>query len=194
MSKIILASSSVYRKELLARLIPTFEIISPLVDESTQDGESAKNSAIRIANLKAQKVSLSNKKSYVIGSDQTAELNGQQIRKPSNYSEAYNQLIKLSGQTVLFHSAVCVKNEDSQQHFEAIETIEVRYRTYSGKEADAYLTYENPIGCLGCIKSEGLGISLLDSVKSSDPSAIIGMPLIALSKILRSLEINFHGQ
>ena len=77
MSKIILASSSVYRKELLARLIPTFEIISPLVDESTQDGESAKNSAIRIANLKAQKVSLSNKKSYVIGSDQTAELNGQ---------------------------------------------------------------------------------------------------------------------
>ncbi|MDC1281678.1 Maf family nucleotide pyrophosphatase [Methylophilaceae bacterium] len=194
MKNIILASSSVYRKELLERLIPSFTIVSPSVDESTTEGESAKDSAQRIAGLKARKVSKDHKESYVIGSDQTAEFKGQQIRKPTNYEEAYSQLIKLSGQTVLFHSAVCVINEANHHQLQAIETIEVKYRKFEASEAETYLRHEEVIGCLGCIKSEGLGISMLEYVKSSDPTAIIGMPLIGLSNILKKLDIDFHGQ
>lgn len=194
MSKIILASSSIYRKELLERLIPKFEIISPNIDESQVVGEDAKSTSLRLALLKAEKVSLENKDAFVVGSDQTAQFNNIQIKKPNNYQDALNQLLLLSGKVVFFYSAVCVIQSNSLLKHEAIETIEVKYKKITLSEAELYLRYENPLGCLGCIKSEGLGISLLEYVNSSDPTAIIGMPLISLSKIFNSLKIKFHGK
>lgn len=192
MTKIILASSSVYRKELLERLIPKFSIVSPDVDESSIVGENAKLKSLRLALLKAEKVSLQNKNSFVIGSDQTAQFNNIQIKKPDNYKDALDQLLLLSNKVVVFNSAVCVLHHNLNIKHEAIEIIEVKYKKISKLEAESYLRFENPLNCLGCIKSEGLGISLLEYVKSSDPTAIIGMPLISLSKIFNSLDIKFH--
>ena len=192
MAKIILASSSVYRKELLERLIPKFSIVSPDVDESSIVGENAKLKSLRLALLKAEKVSLQNKNSFVIGSDQTAQFNNIQIKKPDNYKDALDQLLLLSNKVVVFNSAVCVLHNNLNIKHEAIEIIEVKYKKISKLEAESYLRFENPLNCLGCIKSEGLGISLLEYVKSSDPTAIIGMPLISLSKIFNSLDIKFH--
>ena len=193
MNNIILASSSVYRKNLLNRLIPEFKIISPEVDESLILGENAKITASRLALIKAKKVSVLNKTAYVIGSDQTAEFDNIQIKKPNNYDEALKQLLLLSDKRVNFYSAVCVIQETTNIKQEAIEVIEVKYKKIPEEQAHTYLKYENPLGCLGCIKSEGLGISLLEHVKCNDPTAIIGMPLIKLSNIFNSLNIKLHA-
>ena len=193
MNNIILASSSVYRKNLLNRLIPKFKIISPEVDESLILGENAKRTASRLALVKAKKVSVLNKTAYVIGSDQTAEFDNIQIKKPNNYDEALKQLLLLSDKRVNFYSAVCVIQETTNIKQEAIELIEVKYKKITEEQARTYLKYENPLGCLGCIKSEGLGISLLEHVKCNDPTAIIGMPLIKLSNIFNSLNIKLHA-
>ena len=193
MNNIILASSSVYRKNLLNRLIPKFKIISPEVDESLILGENAKIAASRLALIKAKKVSVLNKTAYVIGSDQTAEFDNIQIKKPNNYDEALKQLLLLSDKLVNFYSAVCVIQETTNIKQEAIEVIEVKYKKITEEQARTYLKYENPLGCLGCIKSEGLGISLLEHVKCNDPTAIIGMPLIKLSNIFNSLNIKLHA-
>ena len=193
MNNIILASSSVYRKNLLNRLIPKFKIISPEVDESLILGENAKIAASRLALIKAKKVSVLNKTAYVIGSDQTAEFDNIQIKKPNNYDEALKQLLLLSDKRVNFYSAVCVIQETTNIKQEAIEVIEVKYKKITEEQARTYLKYENPLGCLGCIKSEGLGISLLEHVKCNDPTAIIGMPLIKLSNIFNSLNIKLHA-
>jgi septum formation protein len=192
-NNIILASSSVYRKNLLNRLIPKFKIISPEVDESLILGENAKITASRLALIKAKKVSVLNKTAYVIGSDQTAEFDNIQIKKPNNYDEALKQLLLLSDKRVNFYSAVCVIQETTNIKQEAIEVIEVKYKKITEEQARTYLKYENPLGCLGCIKSEGLGISLLEYVKCNDPTAIIGMPLIKLSNIFNSLNIKLHA-
>lgn len=193
MNNIILASSSVYRKNLLNRLIPKFKIISPEVDESLILGENAKIAASRLALIKAKKVSVLNKTAYVIGSDQTAEFDNIQIKKPNNFDEALKQLLLLSDKRVNFYSAVCVIQETTNIKQEAIELIEVKYKKITEEQARTYLKYENPLGCLGCIKSEGLGISLLEHVKCNDPTAIIGMPLIKLSNIFNSLNIKLHA-
>ena len=193
MNNIILASSSIYRKNLLNRLIPKFKIISPEVDESLILGENAKITASRLALIKAKKVSVLNKTAYVIGSDQTAEFDNIQIKKPNNYDEALKQLLLLSDKRVNFYSAVCVIQETTNIKQEAIEVIEVKYKKITEEQARTYLKYENPLGCLGCIKSEGLGISLLEHVKCNDPTAIIGMPLIKLSNIFNSLNIKLHA-
>ena len=127
MNNIILASSSIYRKNLLNRLIPEFKIISPEVDESLILGENAKITASRLALIKAKKVSVLNKTAYVIGSDQTAEFDNIQIKKPNNYDEALKQLLLLSDKRVNFYSAVCVIQETTNIKQEAIEVIEVKY-------------------------------------------------------------------
>ncbi len=193
MSKIILASSSIYRKELLGRLIPKFDHVSPNIDESIMKKESARDASLRLAFKKASLISEDNINAYVIGSDQTAEFNQIHVRKPKTHEEALEQLLLLSEKVVNFYSAVCVFHKSLSIKKDFIETIEVKYRKITKIEAETYLKYEKPIGCLGCIKSEGLGISLLEYVKSSDPTAIIGMPLIGLSKIFSSLDIKFHA-
>lgn len=192
MSSIILASSSLYRKKLLLRIINDFSVLSPDIDETKLQNEDTSNSALRLANDKAKKIAQLHQKAFVIGADQTAQFKNNQINKPINFNEAFEQLKKLSGQEVIFYSAVVLINLSKKIHHECVEKIYVKYKKLDEKTIRNYLEYDKPYGCLGCIKSEGLGISLLDKVISNDPTAIIGLPLIALSKMFieNNIELN----
>ena len=184
MPKIILASSSSYRRDLLLRIINDFDVISPNIDESMLSGEDARATALRLADEKAKKIAFDHPQAFVIGADQTAHLDNLQIKKPINFEEAFKQLKKLSNQEVKFFSAVVLFNLSQDIRHEGVEEISVKYKKLDDKAIENYLNFDKPYGCLGCIKSEGLGISLLDKVSSNDPTAIIGLPLIALSDML----------
>ena len=181
--KLILASTSVYRRELLERLRIPFEIISPKVNEAPLHGESTLNLALRLAKAKAAIVAKDHPDAWVIGSDQVADLCGAALGKPGNFERAMAQLQLMRGATVTFHTALCLMHG-------AIETTlsiptEVTFRKLSDEILEAYLHAEEPYDCAGSAKSEGLGISLLETIKSDDPTALIGLPLIALSGLLR---------
>jgi len=191
---LILASSSIYRKELLSRIIEDYQIEIPDIDESKYDHEDAKTSAIRLALEKADKISSAYPDSFIIGADQTAESNHIQINKPNNYEEAFEQLKKLSGKDVSFYSAICLICKSKKIKYEYVSEVNVKYKDLSENEIESYLKYEKPYGCLGCIKSEGLGISLLEKVSSDDPTAIIGLPLIALSQMLKDSGIKLKSE
>ena len=178
-----MASTSKYRKELLGRLGLAFETISPEVDEAPLPNETPELMAIRLAQAKASAVSLSNPSAYVIGSDQVVDLNGVAMGKPGNHANAMAQLQKLRGQTVKFHTAVCVAHAGSAKTVNVI--TEVKFRELGDDVLDAYLLAETPYDCAGSAKSEGLGISLLEHVRSDDPTALIGLPLITVCSLLR---------
>lgn len=194
MPSIILASSSIYRKQLLERLTKNFKVISPHVDEKKLSDEGGKASALRLAILKAETISKNNQNSYVIGSDQTAEFDSVQVAKPKNNDESFDQLIKLSGKDVTFYSAVCLINESKKIKYKEVETIHVKYKNLTKAMISNYLSNEIPKGCLGSIKSEGLGITLLEKIVSNDPTAIVGLPLLSLVKMFESEEIYFNGK
>jgi septum formation protein len=137
-----------------------------------------------LADEKAKKIAFDHPQAFVIGSDQTAHLDNLQIKKPINFEEAFKQLKKLSSQEVKFFSAVVLFNLSQDIRHAWVEEISVKYKKLDDKAIENYLNFDKPYGCLGCIKSEGLGISLLDKVSSNDPTAIIGLPLIALSDML----------
>jgi septum formation protein len=181
--KLILASTSKYRKELLGRLGLAFETISPEVDETPLANESPELMAIRLAQAKALAVSLSNPSTCVIGSDQVVDLNGVAMGKPGNHKNAMAQLQKLRGQTVKFHTAVCVAHAGSAKTVNVI--TEVKFRQLADDVLEAYLLAETPYDCAGSAKSEGLGICLLEHVRSDDPTALIGLPLITVCSLLR---------
>lgn len=185
---LILASSSRYRAELLARLHLPFTTQSPDVDETPQAGETPHDLALRLSVAKAQVVAAQHPGSLVIGADQVATINGEAIGKPGTHDKAVAQLRRLSGQTVLFHSALCVHDG---QRFE-VEDIITRcvFRTLSDTEIETYLRLEQPYDTAGSAKAEGLGISLMEAMHSDDPTAIIGLPLIALSRMLRGFGLN----
>ena len=194
MSSIILASSSIYRKQLLRRLTNKFKVISPNVNEIKLSDEGSKNSALRLAILKAKTIAEDNQNAYVIGSDQTAEFDGIQIEKPRNSDESYEQLIKLSGKNVTFYSAVCLINKSKKIEYKDVETIHVKYKILTKPLISEYLINEAPNGCLGSIKSEGLGITLLEKIVSNDPTAIVGLPLLCLIKMFELEKIYFNGK
>jgi septum formation protein len=181
--RLILASTSKYRKELLGRLGLAFETISPEVDEAPLANETPELMAIRLAQAKALAVSLSNPSAYVIGSDQVLDLNGVAMGKPGNHANAMTQLQKLRGQTVKFHTAVCVAHTGSAKTVNVI--TEVKFRQLEDAVLEAYLLVETPYDCAGSAKSEGLGISLLEHVRSDDSTALIGLPLITVCTLLR---------
>jgi len=181
--KLILASTSKYRKELLGRLGLAFETISPEVDETPLANESPELMAIRLAQAKALAVSLSNPSTCVIGSDQVVDLNGVAMGKPGDHKNAMAQLQKLRGQTVKFHTAVCVAHAGSAKTVNVI--TEVKFRQLPDDVLEAYLLAETPYDCAGSAKSEGLGICLLERVRSDDPTALIGLPLITVCSLLR---------
>lgn len=181
--KLILASTSKYRRELLGRLGLAFETISPEVDETPLANESPELMAIRLAQAKALAVSLSNPSTCVIGSDQVVDLNGVAMGKPGNHKNAMAQLQKLRGQTVKFHTAVCVAHAGSAKTVNVI--TEVKFRQLPDDVLEAYLLAETPYDCAGSAKSEGLGICLLEHVRSDDPTALIGLPLITVCSLLR---------
>ena len=180
---LILASTSAYRKELLERLRIPFEVVSPKVDETPLTGESTLELALRLANAKAAAVSKEHPNAWVIGSDQVADLCGAAIGKPGNFERALAQLQLMRGQTVTFHTALCLMKGATQTTLNI--PTEVTFRKLSDDVLESYLLAEEPYDCAGSAKSEGLGISLLESIQSDDPTALIGLPLIALTGLLR---------
>jgi septum formation protein len=181
--KLILASTSVYRRELLERLRIPFKIISPKVDEAPLPGEGTLNLALRLAKAKAAIVAKDHPDAWVIGSDQVADLCGVALGKPGNFERAMAQLQLMRGATVTFHTALCLMHGETETTL-SIPT-EVTFRKLSDEILEAYLHAEEPYDCAGSAKSEGLGISLLETIESDDPTALIGLPLIALSGLLR---------
>lgn len=181
--KLILASTSIYRRELLERLRIPFDVISPKVDETPLPGESTLELALRLAKAKAAAVAKDHPEAWVIGSDQVADLHGAAIGKPGNFERAMAQLQLMRGATVIFQSALCLMKGDVQTTL-CVPT-EVTFRKLPDSVLESYLLAEEPYDCAGSAKSEGLGISLLEAIKSDDPTALIGLPLIALSSLLR---------
>jgi septum formation protein len=193
MPQIILASSSIYRKELFERLSLDFQIIKPDMEEIRIESESAYDTADRLSEEKTKKVSSQFKEAIVIGCDQTAEYNNIQIQKPLNHKMALLQLKELSGKRVNFHSGVCVHYNKQNILQKKVISFDVKYKNLKLAEIESYLEKEKPYNCVGSIKSEGLGISLLDEINSSDPTAIIGLPLITLVKMLRKVGVNINA-
>ena len=180
---LILASTSVYRRELLERLGIPFTVVSPQVDETPLPGESTLELALRLAKAKAATVAKEHANAWIIGSDQVADLCGAAIGKPGNFERAMAQLQLMRGSTVTFHTALCLMKGDTETTL-CVPT-EVSFRNLSDAILESYLLAEEPYDCAGSAKSEGMGITLLESIKSNDPTALIGLPLIALTGLLR---------
>lgn len=192
MIKIVLASSSPYRRELLSRFNLPFDVVNPDIDESPQLNETAKEISLRLAKEKAAHVAPHYSNSLIIGSDTTAECNGQIIEKPITHPQAISQLKFLSGNLVKFYTSLCVLNTETHTSHECVVDFEVKYRVLSEKKIESYLLKEQPYNCVGSIKSEGLGITLLEYIKGEDPTALIGLPLMKLSEILQKEGVTFE--
>ena len=182
---IVLASTSPYRRELLARFRLPFEVLGPHVDETPLPGESPRATALRLAQAKARAVAASFPDALIIGCDQVAELDGACLGKPGNHGNAVAQLRAMRGRDVLFHTALALLNAQSAAMHAAEVPTAVRFRRYADDEIERYLALEQPYDCAGSAKIEGLGITLVDRVTGDDPSALIGLPLIALAAMLR---------
>ncbi|MGB3392286.1 MAG: Maf family nucleotide pyrophosphatase [Stenotrophomonas sp.] len=183
MSTIVLASTSRYRAELLARLRLVFDCAKPDVDETPLPGEAPRALAIRLARAKAVAVAARYPGAWVIGSDQVAELDGQPLGKPGSRDAACAQLTAMSGRDVFFHTAVCVDNTDTQR--QACDLTRVAFRRLRREEIERYVDAELPLDCAGSFKCEGLGITLFEAIHSQDPTALVGLPLIATAALLR---------
>lgn len=182
---LILGSTSVYRAELLRRLRVDFTQVKPLVDETPLAGELPLALATRLAQAKAEAVALRYPDAIVIGCDQVADRAGESVGKAGSRAAAIADLQRSSAQTLTFHSAVCVRYGNEQ--FAYVDATACRFRPLAHAEIVAYVDAEQPWDCAGSIKSEGLGISLLESIDSHDPTALIGLGLIQLGRILREL-------
>jgi septum formation protein len=187
---LILGSTSPYRKALLQRLGLSFETVNPGVDETPVAGEKPADLARRLARAKAQAVAARHPEAVVIGSDQVADLHGSALGKPGTHDRATAQLRQMSGQTAVFHTALCVTCLATG--FEQVEVAAVRvvFRSLDDLEIERYLLAEQPYDCAGSAKSEGLGIALLERIDSDDPTALIGLPLMRTCKMLRAAGIS----
>ena len=188
--RLVLASTSRYRRELLARLRLPFDVASPEVDEEVLDGELPLALASRLALEKAEAVAAGDAEAVVIGSDQVADLDGLALGKPGDHARATAQLKAMRGRRVVFHTAVAVVCRASG--FRAVETasVGVRFRDFGDAEIERYLRLEQPYDCAGSAKAETLGIALLASIDSDDPTALIGLPLIRTCELLRRAGID----
>ena len=171
---------------LLERLQLDFATWSPDVDETPRPSEPPRELAVRLARAKAEAAGRKFAKSWVIGSDQVADLDGMPLGKPGTLENARAQLRQVSGHTVLFHTALCVWNAREERRHERLVTTDVAFRRLTDAEIERYLEREPALDCAGSAKSEGLGVSLLARLGGDDPTALIGLPLIALSAILRA--------
>ncbi|MDR2872387.1 MAG: Maf family nucleotide pyrophosphatase [Xanthomonadaceae bacterium] len=180
---LILASTSQYRQTLLQRLRLPFQTVRPDVDETPFQNEPPSLLAQRLADAKARAVAAQYPDAWVIGADQVAAYGNTTLGKPGCRTEAIRQLTEMSGNTVHFHTAVCLVQ--ALQVYRAIDDTHVRFRSLNHEEIVRYVDLEQPFDCAGSFKSEGLGISLFDVIQSQDPTALIGLPLIALSRLLR---------
>jgi septum formation protein len=188
--RIVLASTSRYRRELLARLRLPFTVQAPDVDETPAPGEAPVAVARRLALAKAEAVADRDPDAVVIGSDQVADLDGQAIGKPGDHARATAQLRAMRGQTVLFHTAVAVVCRASGFRAVDLAPVSVRFRDLGDAEIERYLRAEEPYDCAGSAKVETLGIALLDAIDSDDPTALVGLPLIRTCALLRRAGID----
>jgi septum formation protein len=186
MPPLVLASTSPYRRELLARLQITFEVSAPDADETPLPDEAPAATAERLSLAKARAVSDRFRDALIIGSDQVAYCDTRCYGKPGSRENAHRQLAELSGKTVVFHTGLCLLNAATgRSHLRGVAT-EVRFRELSDAEIGRYLDREDALNCAGSARSEALGISLLEWMRSDDPTALVGLPLIALCDMLRS--------
>ena len=183
---LILGSTSAYRRELLTRLNIPFEVAAPDVDETSMAGEAPRALAERLALAKARAVAAKYPRAVVIGSDQVADLNGLSLGKPGTHGKAVAQLHQMRGHTVIFQTAVAVVCLDSGFEQRSLAAVRVKFRALTDDEIENYLLIEKPYDCAGSAKSEGLGITLLESIDSDDPTALIGLPLIRTCQMLRA--------
>jgi septum formation protein len=187
---LILASTSRYRRELLERLRIPFDVVSPEVDETPGAGETPMSLAQRLALAKARAVAKAHPNAVVIGSDQVADLDGEPIGKPGTHDRAVEQLRAMRGRSIVFHTAVAVVRESTGFAEGLLAQVTVRFRDLSDAEIENYLRLEEPYDCAGSAKCETLGIALLDAIDSDDPTALVGLPLIRTSRLLRAAGID----
>jgi septum formation protein len=191
--RLILGSSSKYRKELLSRLHIPFDVMVPDIDETPGIEESPEATALRLAQEKAKEIASRIPDALIIGSDQVATLNGEQIGKPGSHENALMQLQKMRGKKVIFHTALCLLDNRKTPEVIQVENIQtfVTFRNLPNMELDQYLRIEQPYDCAGSAKNEGLGIALIEKIESTDPTALTGLPLIALTTMLRRAGVPF---
>ena len=186
MPALVLASTSRYRRELLERLGLRFEVARPDVDESALPGESPRDLAVRLAQAKAEVVAHQRSDSaWALGSDQVADVEGRALGKPGGRAAAIEQLRAMSGNVVRFHTALCLAHADGRLHADC-DLTEVRVRNLSDAEIERYIDAEQPFDCAGSFKSEGRGITLFERIDNHDPTALVGLPLIATCRLLRA--------
>lgn len=183
--RLLLASTSPYRRELLARLRLPFEVARPEVDETPRGDETPVQLVQRLARDKAAAVAAHAGDAWVLGSDQVAELDGRPLGKPGHGEAAIAQLTALAGRSIPFHTAVTLARGDGPVTT-ALDTTVVRMRALSREEIERYVALESPLDCAGSFKCEALGIALFDAIETRDPTALIGLPLIATARLLRA--------
>lgn len=183
---LVLASTSQYRRELLERLRWPFEVAAPGVDEAALDGERPAQTALRLAEAKARAVATSRRDALVIGSDQVADSDGMAVGKPADHADAVRLLSSLSGRTIVFHTGLALVNAATGRVQRECIDVSSTFRTLTAAQIEAYLKREQPYDCAGAVKAEALGIVLFERIASEDPTALIGLPLIALTRMLRS--------
>jgi septum formation protein len=187
---LLLASSSAYRRSLLDRLRVPYVAVAPHVDERPCDGETPRATAVRLAEMKARTVAASRPRDLVIGSDQVASLDGMAIGKPGSHDAALAQLLVMRGRVVIFHTALCTLDAGSGRSCVEEVPTAVQFRTFSDAQAARYLAIDTPYDCAGSAKIEALGIALVERVESTDPTALIGLPLIALVSMLQRFGVD----
>jgi septum formation protein len=183
---LVLGSTSRYRRELLERLGLPFEVAAPDVDETPRPGETPQALARRLALAKAMAVAQRFPQAIVIGSDQVADLDGQALGKPGDHARATDQLRRMRGRAVVFHTALAVVCQATHFQQEDIAPVRVLFRPLADAEIERYLQREQPYDCAGSARSEALGIALLDAIDSDDPTALVGLPLIRTCRMLRA--------
>ncbi|MDE2614210.1 MAG: septum formation inhibitor Maf [Burkholderiales bacterium] len=196
--RIVLASTSRYRRELLARLRLPFDVVAPEVDESPRAGEAPAALADRLALAKARAVAARHPEAVVIGSDQVCEVDGAALGKPGTHQRAVAQLRRLSGRSAVFHTALAVVCHARGFERHDAAPVRVQFRALADDEIERYLLLEQPYDCAGAAKCETLGIALLDAIDSDDPTALVGLPLIRTARLLRAAGVDVlrlaHGQ
>ncbi len=190
---LILASSSPYRTALLEKLQLAFQYADPKIDESQRFNESPEHLAMRLAAAKAQALVERFPDSLIIGADQVALLGGRKLQKPGDFESARTQLHAASGHCMTFYTGICLLNAKSSRKINEVEICKVYFRRLSDSEIEDYLRREQPYDCVGAFKAEGLGIALFERIESSDPTALIGLPLIKLTTMLRKFGIRVLG-
>ena len=183
---LILASSSIFRRELLQKLQIPFSCISPNVDETALENEKPYETALRLAQDKARKIGSEYPHALIIGCDQVATLDGEQLGKPLNHTNATKQLKMMRGREVTFHSALCLFNAATGNMQAEVVPYLVRFRELTDAQIENYLAKEQPYHCAGSAKSEGLGVALIERMVGDDPNALIGLPLIKLITMLNN--------